>query len=43
MKLLFGFFVPPKNWIAQASNLEITKKNYGNTAFLAHLNDAKNH
>ena len=35
MKLLFGFcldFCCQKFWITQASNLEITKKNYGNTA-----------
>ena len=34
MKLLFGFcldFCCQKIWITQASNLEITKKNYGNT------------
>ena len=33
MKLLFGFcldFCCQKIWITQASNLEITKKNYGN-------------
>ena len=34
MKLLFGFclvFCFQNFWITQASNLEITKKNYGNT------------